>query len=109
MYMYIYVYDKQVCKSTSVHIHTCMRLALTYFCLFSLSSHGINIELSAFNYQLMNYVSLLNKKINWIRTSNCKVVNKSSVFRIQVLFRIQPTDKTGQRRYNDAYNTIYDA
>ena len=65
--------------------------------------------LSACNSILIHDAFLFNDKLDWECTSNCKVVEKRSLYRIQVLCRKRRTDKSGQRRYSEGYNTIYDA
>ena len=56
----------------------------------------------------MNDAFLPNEELAWERTSNCKIVNNKSRFRIQLLHRNRATDKKGVRKYSSQYNRAID-
>ena len=71
-----------------------------------LRSRGV--KLSVYDNQLMNDAFLPNEELAWERTSNCKIVNYKSKYRIQLLHRNRETDKKGVRKYSSQYNRAID-
>ena len=66
-------------------------------------------ELSPLNMHLMNHAFLQLEHSFWQLTSNCKVFHSGTGYHVRLLWRGRISDKVGQRRTSQQYETIIEA